>query len=133
MPLTACSTRFGTGPEADPDDLLEIVPYEVERVEKRLGIYDAPPLYRLTAKPHSGRSNNGVHNITIYVHQYRYMSRWGNWVAYGDFTIWCTIFAGCSHRLHSIVRQCTDHIGDQGTWSYGRMSIITTNTCQVLK
>ena len=28
--------------EADPDDLLEIVPYEVERVEKRLGIYDAP-------------------------------------------------------------------------------------------
>ncbi|MGC8644362.1 MAG: hypothetical protein ACP5XB_31250 [Isosphaeraceae bacterium] len=30
--------------EADPDDLLEIVPYEVERVEKRLGIYDAPAL-----------------------------------------------------------------------------------------
>ena len=28
--------------EADPDDLLEIVPYEVERVEKRLGIYDQP-------------------------------------------------------------------------------------------
>lgn len=30
--------------EADPDGLLEIVPYEVERVEKRLGIYDAPVL-----------------------------------------------------------------------------------------
>ena len=30
--------------EADPDDLLEIVPYKVERVEKRLGIYDAPAL-----------------------------------------------------------------------------------------
>src|SRR5438067_1384257 len=30
--------------EADPDDLLEIVPYEVERVEQRLGIYDAPAL-----------------------------------------------------------------------------------------
>lgn len=29
---------------ADPDDLLEIVPYEVERVEGRLGIYDAPAL-----------------------------------------------------------------------------------------
>jgi hypothetical protein len=28
--------------QADPDDLLEIVPYEVERVEKRLGIYDQP-------------------------------------------------------------------------------------------
>ena len=33
--------------EADPDDLLEIVPYEVERVEKRLGIYDAPAKIRL--------------------------------------------------------------------------------------
>jgi hypothetical protein len=30
--------------EADPDDVLEIVPYEVERVEERLGIYDAPAL-----------------------------------------------------------------------------------------
>jgi hypothetical protein len=30
--------------EADPDDLLEAVRYEVERVEKRLGIYDAPAL-----------------------------------------------------------------------------------------
>lgn len=30
--------------EADPDELLEIVPYEVERAEKRLGIYDAPAL-----------------------------------------------------------------------------------------
>jgi hypothetical protein len=30
--------------QSDPDDLLEILPYEVERVEERLGIYDAPAL-----------------------------------------------------------------------------------------
>jgi hypothetical protein len=30
--------------EADPDDLLEIVPYEVQRVEDRLGVYDAPAM-----------------------------------------------------------------------------------------
>jgi len=30
--------------QSDPDDLLETVPYEVERVEPRLGIYDAPAL-----------------------------------------------------------------------------------------
>jgi hypothetical protein len=30
--------------EAEQDDLLEIVPYQVERVEERLGIYDAPAL-----------------------------------------------------------------------------------------
>lgn len=30
--------------EADPENLLEIVPYEVERVEERLGIYEAPAL-----------------------------------------------------------------------------------------
>jgi hypothetical protein len=30
--------------EAEQEDLLEIVPYEVERVEERLGIYDAPAL-----------------------------------------------------------------------------------------
>lgn len=30
--------------ESDPDDLLEIVPYEVQRVEDRLGVYDAPAL-----------------------------------------------------------------------------------------
>lgn len=29
---------------ADPENLLESVPYEVERVEGRLGIYDAPAL-----------------------------------------------------------------------------------------
>jgi hypothetical protein len=29
---------------ADPENLLEIVPYDVERVEGRLGIYDAPAL-----------------------------------------------------------------------------------------
>jgi hypothetical protein len=30
--------------ESDPDGLVEVVPYEVERVEERLGIYDAPAL-----------------------------------------------------------------------------------------
>ncbi len=30
--------------EADPEGLLEVVPYQVERVEQRLGIYDAPAL-----------------------------------------------------------------------------------------
>jgi hypothetical protein len=30
--------------EADPEGLIEIVGYEVERVEERLGIYDAPAL-----------------------------------------------------------------------------------------
>src|SRR5947209_19782173 len=30
--------------EAEQDDLLELVPYEVERVEGRLGVYDAPAL-----------------------------------------------------------------------------------------
>ena len=30
--------------EADPDGLLEIVRYKVERVEERLGVYDAPAL-----------------------------------------------------------------------------------------
>ncbi len=30
--------------QSDPDDLLEVVPYEVERVEERLGIYNAPAL-----------------------------------------------------------------------------------------
>ncbi len=30
--------------EADPDDLLEVVPYEVQRVEDRLGVYDAPAM-----------------------------------------------------------------------------------------
>lgn len=30
--------------QADPDDLLEIVPYEVQRVENRLGVYDAPAM-----------------------------------------------------------------------------------------
>ena len=34
----------GLAAEADPDDLLEIVPYEVQRVENRLGIYDAPAM-----------------------------------------------------------------------------------------
>lgn len=29
---------------SDPENLLEIVPYEVQRVENRLGIYDAPAL-----------------------------------------------------------------------------------------
>jgi hypothetical protein len=30
--------------EADPEGLLETVPYEVQRVESRLGVYDAPAL-----------------------------------------------------------------------------------------
>jgi hypothetical protein len=30
--------------EADPDGVLEIVPYQVQRMEERLGIYDAPAL-----------------------------------------------------------------------------------------
>lgn len=30
--------------EADPEGLLETIPYEVERVEERLGVYDAPAL-----------------------------------------------------------------------------------------
>jgi hypothetical protein len=30
--------------EADPEGLIEIVDYEVERVEERLGVYDAPAL-----------------------------------------------------------------------------------------
>jgi hypothetical protein len=30
--------------EADPDGLIEIVDYKVERVEERLGVYDAPAL-----------------------------------------------------------------------------------------
>ncbi len=30
--------------QSDPDDLLEVVPYEVECVEEGLGIYDAPAL-----------------------------------------------------------------------------------------
>jgi hypothetical protein len=30
--------------EADPEGLLETIPYEVERVEQRLGVYDAPAL-----------------------------------------------------------------------------------------
>jgi len=30
--------------EADPESLIEIVDYEVERVEERLGVYDAPAL-----------------------------------------------------------------------------------------
>jgi hypothetical protein len=29
---------------SDPEHILEIVPYEVERVEERLGVYDAPAL-----------------------------------------------------------------------------------------
>src|SRR5271170_4929071 len=30
--------------EADPEGLLETVPYEVQRVEERLGVYDSPAL-----------------------------------------------------------------------------------------
>jgi hypothetical protein len=30
--------------ESDPEGVLELVPYEVERVEERLGVYDAPAL-----------------------------------------------------------------------------------------
>jgi hypothetical protein len=30
--------------EADPEEVLEVVRYEVERVEQRLGVYDAPAL-----------------------------------------------------------------------------------------
>lgn len=30
--------------ESDPDDLIEVLPFEVERVEARLGVYDAPAL-----------------------------------------------------------------------------------------
>src|SRR5487761_2470824 len=30
--------------ESDPEHLIEVVPFEVERVEQRLGVYDAPAL-----------------------------------------------------------------------------------------
>ncbi len=64
--------------DADPEQLLERIPYEVQRVEQRLGIYDAPAL-----KVRLGTEEVDITPSGRFAHQPRSLADFMQWIQAG--------------------------------------------------